>query len=56
MPSQSFVKLQDRVTVEAAHGPLVLVADDLRGTWENTDPMSRGLRGQSWGRARGPRG
>ena len=56
MPSQSFVKLQDRVTVEAAHGPLVLVADDLRGTWENTDPMSRGLARAVVGPGQGPTG
>ena len=56
MPSKSFVKLQDRVTCDATQGPVVLVADDLRGTWENTDPASRGLARAVVGPGHGPTG
>jgi hypothetical protein len=54
MPSQRFVKLQDRVNCEAPGGPTVLLADDLPGTWENTDPASRGLERAVVGPGPGP--
>jgi hypothetical protein len=56
MPSQSYVKLQDRVTRESAQGSVVLVADDLQGTWQNTDPASRGLARAVVGPGQGPTG